>query len=154
MPLVSAISAITPSDVVMTDAPIDPRWVRGGSPRARESHCSTSRDGSTSTWVWDCTAGEFDWYFPVDETVHILEGEVTVSADGCPPRVLRQGDAAVFQARTWARWEVPTYVRKHAVLRAHIPAGLRFAMRVHARLTRRQPGPPPHVVRGAVDYCR
>ncbi len=140
---VPPIRAYTPDDVDMVVSPVNPAWIRSGSPVAREARCDSSRDGSTTTWVWDCTARVFDWYFPADETVHIIDGAVRVSAHGCPSRVLHPGDSAVFAAGTWALWEIPVYVRKHAVLRQHIPAPIRLAMRVHGRLTRRDPGSPP-----------
>lgn len=126
--------AVRLDDVELTAAPIDPSWIVAGNPVARSGQWSCSPDTTTSTWVWDCTAGTFDWYFEQDETIHVIEGEVIVTYAGQPPRTLRAGDAALFHADTWARWHVPHYVRKHAILRPHIPRPIWFAMRVARKL--------------------
>ena len=75
--------------VVLEPAPINPAWIREGQPVARATQIASSADGTSSTAVWDCTAGSFDWQFGCDETVHILEGEVIVTEPGQPPRTLR-----------------------------------------------------------------
>ncbi|MBY6349625.1 cupin domain-containing protein [Rhodococcoides corynebacterioides] len=126
--------AVRLDDVELTAAPIDPSWIIAGNPVARSGQWSCSPDTTTSSWVWDCTAGTFDWYFEQDETIHVIEGEVIVTSAGQPPRTLRAGDAALFHADTWARWHVPQYVRKHAILRPHIPRPIWFAMRVARKL--------------------
>ena len=80
--------------------------------------------------IWDCTAGKFRWYFGVDETVHILEGEVTVSDDGGNTRTLRAGDIGFFPAGTWMTWRVEKYVRKVAFLRHPLPQPFGSLLRV------------------------
>lgn len=98
-PIVStAIDGIT-----LAPAPITPAWVVDGNPVARAAELSRSTDGTAVSLVWDCTAGTFNWHFGIDETVHILEGEVEVSAEGAAPRVLRAGDVALFRSGTTAR---------------------------------------------------
>ncbi len=121
-------------DVVLADDPIDPAWVIEGTPVARSAGWARSRDGSASSWVWDCTAGRFHWYFGEDETVHIVEGAVTVSGAGLEPVTLEVGDAALFRGGTWAVWEVEVHVRKHAVVRANLPWLLAVVAAVWRRL--------------------
>jgi uncharacterized cupin superfamily protein len=102
-------------------APIRPEWVIAGSPVARAVDLARSPDGTCTSAQWDCTAGKFHWYFGVEETVHILEGEVVVrEADGRESR-LRQGDVAVMPANTWMVWHVERYVRKLAHCRYPVP---------------------------------
>lgn len=113
------------SDTQLVPDTINPGWVIEGDPQIRCSWWSSDTDGLANNYVWDCTAGRFRWYFGSDETVHIIEGEVEVSADGVPPAWLRAGDSAIFRADTWATWYVPAYVRKHAVLRTNLPWPLR-----------------------------
>ena len=108
-------------------------WVIEGDPQIRCSWWSSDTDGLANNYVWDCTAGRFRWYFGSDETVHIIDGEVEVSAEGVPPTWLRAGDSAIFRADTWAVWYVPRYVRKHAVLRANLPWPLRKQVTVGRR---------------------
>ncbi len=105
---------------------INPDWVIEGDPQIRCTWWSSDTDGLAGNFVWDCTAGRFRWYFGCDETVHIIEGEVEVSADGIAPVWLRAGDSAIFRTGTWATWYVPKYVRKHAVVRTNLPGPLRL----------------------------
>lgn len=114
-------------------APIEPSWIVGGRPQARCAELTRSRDGTAATFVWDCTAGEFDWTFAADETVHILQGEVVVD-DGSGPRTLRPGDVALFHAGSTCRWRVPAYVKKLAFLRDPIPRPAMLAIRSWRRL--------------------
>ncbi|MBL8573961.1 MAG: DUF861 domain-containing protein [Hyphomicrobiaceae bacterium] len=116
-------------------APIRPEWIRAGAPVARASELSRSRDGTATTHGWDCTAGEFDWFFGGDETVYIIEGEVFVAdpASGGERR-LGPGDVALFRAGTWSRWRVPVYVRKLAFCRHPLPAPLGLALRAWRKL--------------------
>jgi hypothetical protein len=120
--------------VVLEPAPINPAWVRTGNPVARATQIASSADGTSSTAVWDCTAGSFDWQFGCDETVHILEGEVIVTEPGQPPRTLRVGDVALFPAGMTAHWQVPVYVRKLAFMRAPFPRSIHAAWRIASRV--------------------
>jgi uncharacterized protein len=124
-------------DVLLKPDPIDPAWILEGQPVARSGIWSQSRDTTTTSWVWDCTAGRFNWYFEADETVVIIEGEVIVTSEGQEPRVLRAGHAALFYAGTRSEWHVPKYVRKHAILRPHISKPVLFALKVSKRLKRK-----------------
>jgi uncharacterized cupin superfamily protein len=132
------------SDARLEPAPIRPEWVLEGAPLARSAVLSGSADGTAMTAVWDCTAGAFNWFFGGDETVHILEGEVIVD-DGSGPQTLAAGDVAFFPAGTWARWEVPRYVRKLAFCRDPLPkavlALVRTVRKLKAMLKRGAPAP-------------
>ena len=112
----SAIEAVSLDHVLLEDDPINRDWIIFGTPVARSAQWSASKDGTTTTHVWDCTKGRFRWYFHADEIVHIIEGSVTVQADGIAERTLSVGDAALFRAGSWSEWEVEEYVRKHAIL--------------------------------------
>jgi uncharacterized cupin superfamily protein len=137
-----AIVAASIDAVAMRPAPINPDWVLAGSPVARAGEIARSTDGTTLSAVWDCTAGTFNWHFGVDETVHIVDGEVEVSAPGFGPRMLRTGDAALFRAGTTARWHVPVYVKKIAYCRHPLPRPLGFALRALGRIRSMLSGQP------------
>lgn len=93
----AAVVAAHADHLAMKAAPINSDWIIRGTPLARIGEHSTSTDQASSTAVWDCTAGEFRWYFNWDETVVIQEGEVHVTdADG-EVRLLRAGDIAYFR---------------------------------------------------------
>ena len=130
----TGLATVIADRIELGDDPIDPSWILSGDPRARSAMWTRSLDATTSSHVWDCTAGRFRWYFPVDETVHVIDGSVTVAVDGQEPVTLGAGDAALFHAGTWAVWEVPEYVRKHAVLRTHLPKPVALALRAYTKL--------------------
>ncbi|MBW8320821.1 MAG: cupin domain-containing protein [Arenimonas sp.] len=115
-------------------APINPEWILRGTPLARVGDHSTSTDKASSTAVWDCTAGEFRWYFGWDETVVIQEGEVHVTAEDGSERLLKVGDIAYFRGGTWATWRVDDYVRKIAFVRRPFPEPLAMLYRIRNAL--------------------
>jgi uncharacterized cupin superfamily protein len=114
--------------VRLRSAPIEPSWIVAGAPRARCAELNRSRDGAAFTLVWDCTAGDFDWIYDQDETVHILEGEAIID-DGSDKRTIGPGDVFLFPAGTTFRWRVPVYVKKLAFLHVPIPAPAFLAVR-------------------------
>lgn len=114
-------------------APIEPSWIVAGEPRARCALLNQSRDRTAITLVWDCTAGEFDWTYVDDETVHILEGEVVLD-DGSGQRRVGPGDVVLFHAGSTWRWQVPVYVKKVAFLRVPLPRPAVLAVRAWRRL--------------------
>ncbi|RYZ03379.1 MAG: DUF861 domain-containing protein [Comamonadaceae bacterium] len=131
-------------------APIRPEWVIAGRPEARAVELVRSPDGTCTSAQWDCTAGTFHWFFFVEETVHILEGEVLVRRPGGGQQLLRAGDVAVMPANTWMVWHVETYVRKLAVCRFPVPRpfgrAVRMLQQLRTRLAlRRLPLPPVHL---------
>lgn len=127
-------------NLALKPAPIEPSWIISGTPHARLADHSRSADEASSTAVWDCTAGEFRWYFGWDETVVIQEGEVHVTAEDGSERWLRAGDIAYFRGGTWATWRIDTYVRKIAFLRKPFPAPLAAVYRLRNALRSRPKG--------------
>jgi uncharacterized protein len=136
----SVFESVCLDDVLLKPDPIDPAWILEGEPMARSGLWSKSRDTTTTSWVWDCTAGRFNWYFDTDETIYVIEGEVIITCEGQDPHVLRAGHAALFYAGTRAEWYVPHYVRKHAILRPHISRPALFALKVSKKLRRKPVG--------------
>jgi uncharacterized protein len=120
--------------LLMKAAPINPDWIIRGGPVARVGKHSTSTDEASSTAVWDCTAGEFRWFFGWDETVVIQEGDVHVTDDQGKAQLLKVGDIAYFRGGTWATWRVDTYVRKVAFLRKPFPEPLATLYRLRNAL--------------------
>jgi len=116
----------------LTPAPIPPQWILEGEPQARNRHIAGSTDGLGSTLMWDCTAGRFNWFYDVDETVYLLEGSITVVDSAGQVNHLRAGDTFFFPQGTRFEWTVPTYVRKIAFI--HVPMSRK--LRVVTRLGR------------------
>ncbi len=129
-----SFTAVAAADVKLVDAPIRVEWVRSGAPRARMGEVARSADGTAVCVVWDCTAGEFEWRFGVDETVHILAGEVVVrDGDGAERRLIA-GDIGFFPYGSVSTWRVEEYVRKLAFCRHVIPAPLGVVVRALNKL--------------------
>ena len=124
-------------------APIPADWVIDGAPQARASELARSPDGTCTLATWDCTAGTFHWYFNIEETIHILEGEVLVQGEDGRHALLRAGDVAVMPANTWMVWHVERYVRKLAICRFPVPRPFGWLVRrvqqVRTKLALRRP---------------
>jgi uncharacterized cupin superfamily protein len=129
-----ALIAASADEMSLNLAPINPEWIISGAPVARAADHSRSGDRASSTAMWDCTEGEFRWFFGWDETVYIIEGEVHITAEDGTQRLLRVGDVAYFRAGTWATWRVDNYVRKVAFMRRPFPTLLALAYRVKNKL--------------------
>lgn len=107
--------------------PIEPSWIKAGTPVARSVTLGRSPDALLTVGLWDCTAGTFTWIFRRDEIVHIVEGEVRVR-DGATTSVLVPGSVAYFPCGLETVWEVPVYVKKAFVLRAAPPSPVQQAV--------------------------
>lgn len=129
-----AFIAASPNALSMEPRPINPDWVIAGNPVARAAFHSQPADKCASTVVWDCTAGQFRWFFGWDEIVVILEGEVHVTAEDGSSRTLAVGDVGYFKGGTWATWHIDNYVKKAAVTRKPFPLPLSLFYRVLGRL--------------------
>jgi uncharacterized cupin superfamily protein len=110
-----------PADVDLQKDPIRPHWIIEGNPQARSRKLAMSADGTSWIAAWSCTAGRFNWHYSVDETVHILSGEVFITDAKDRKRRLGPGDMAFFPAGTHSIWHVPNEVRKLAVCRHTMP---------------------------------
>lgn len=124
------------SAATLAPAPINPDWILEGNPLARNFCLSTSADGTASSWIWDCSAGKFNWYYNIDETVYVLEGSIILKDHAAGSRVVKAGDTIFFPAGSKAEWTVPQYVRKVAFLRAPLPRPVQFARRVYRFIKR------------------
>lgn len=120
--------------ITLRPAPITASWILEGTPTARNAQLFRNQDWSSWTMMWECTHGRFNWFYDIDETVHIVEGEVVITADGQPPRRLGPGDVAFFPAGSHAVWYVERYVRKIAFCRRTIPAPIDLLIKVYRKL--------------------
>jgi uncharacterized cupin superfamily protein len=120
----------------LNPAPISRDWILEGNPVARNKMLAISHDKSATTWIWDCTAGRFDWFYDIDETVYVIEGSVTVRDHHGATRTLATGDVAFFPAGSSAEWTVSKYVRKVAFLRQPPSPYVMLLQRVWNKLNR------------------
>lgn len=138
--------------IALHDDPIEPSWVLEGQPHARSGCHSTNTDGWAATHVWECSGGRFRWFFGVEETVLILEGEVQVTDAQGRVQWLVPGVVAYFPSGTWWEWHVPQHVRKLSFNRRSVLLPARLLSRVLGALMkplrRRPPRPGPAAVSG------
>ena len=76
--------------------------------------------------LWDCTAGEFHWYYDTDETLYVLNGAVVVSDDDGVEHKLGPGDHVHFPAGAHAIWRIKFLCAEDS-LRADADAATRHA---------------------------
>jgi uncharacterized cupin superfamily protein len=136
-----SIQFIDASAVKLDPCPIASAWVLEGNPNARIKVISTSADGTAMTIMWDCTAGKFNWFYNVEETVYILQGSVTLR-DKNGSRLLAAGELIFFPAGSSAEWTVDSYIKKVAFLRAPLPGALASLRRILVRAKRFMRGGP------------
>jgi hypothetical protein len=124
------------TDVELRSAPIEPSWIIECHPMARNALLSRSEDGTASTIVWECTEGKFNWYYDIDETIHILEGSIVLESDTMKPTQFGPGDVVFFKKGAHAKWHVQGRVRKLAFCRATQPKLVGLGLRVLNKLQR------------------
>ena len=115
-------------------APIHPDWILEGNPSARVRRLAGSSDDRAFTVMWDCTAGRFNWYYDVDETIVLLEGSVIVTDERGQRHTLQASDTFLFPYGSRYHWHVPDYVRKIAFVHLPLPRRLRLAQGAYRRL--------------------
>jgi uncharacterized protein len=130
----NSIVFAAPADVELAPAPIPPHWIVEGAPQARSKRLAMSSDGASSIMAWSCTPGRFNWHYNVDETLHIISGEVFVTDDNGERCRLGPGDMVFFPAGSSSLWHVTQEVRKLAFCRHSIPRPLGFALRAWNKL--------------------
>jgi uncharacterized protein len=101
-------------------------WIISGAPIAHSAVLSRSADSTATAFLWDCTAGTFNWHYETDEMIFILEGAVNISAPELGHVNLGPGDTVYFPAGTKAVWTVHNYIKKVAFCRhpMRMPVGL------------------------------
>ena len=130
----SSIVFAAPADAELRPAPIPPHWIIEGTPQAQSKRLLTSADGTFSVVAWSCTPGRFNWHYTVDETLHVIGGEVFVADANGESHRLGPGDVAFFPAGSTRLWHVTKEMRKLAFCRQSMPRPLGFALRVWNKL--------------------
>ncbi|MBV1702988.1 MAG: DUF861 domain-containing protein [Hyphomicrobiales bacterium] len=115
---------VFPNQFNCKPSPINPQWIISGTPEARSVVLATSADGLATTVIWECDPGSFNWYYDFDETVHFIEGSVTIRDAVGQTKTLGAGDIVVFPAGSHAIWTVHSRVRKVAVFKRVLPRQL------------------------------
>jgi hypothetical protein len=129
----------------LTASPIPQAWILEGSPVARKKLLTRSGDGLAQSFMWDCTAGRFNWFYDADEVIHVLEGSVLLEDAAGVRRQLQAGDTFLLPAGSRFHWTVPNYIRKIAFLYSPLTLDMRIMRKllkaVRAPFRRKPPGP-------------
>jgi uncharacterized protein len=110
-----------PADVDLAPDPIRPHWIIEGTPQARSKRLAESADGTSMIIAWACSPGRFNWHYAVDETLHIISGEVFMTDEKGEVRRAGPGDMVFFPAGSRSTWHVTKEVKKLAVCRHSMP---------------------------------
>jgi len=90
-----------------------PELLLSGAPAQQEKRSFADLTGQWTVGVWDSTPYHRKTIpFPRHELMHILEGEVTITEDGQPPRTFKAGDTFFVPLGTPCDWKTTGYVRK------------------------------------------
>jgi uncharacterized cupin superfamily protein len=137
---VESVIGLGASRADLVPSPIRPSWVLEGNPVACNQLLSVSADGNARSYIWDCTAGRFNWFYKADETIYVIEGGVVLTDGTGTARRLCAGDTIFFPAGAHAEWHVENYIRKFALIRTPMPKplvvaghGYRFVKRLLRR---------------------
>lgn len=117
-------------------APIQSEWILAGNPLARGRILSGGTDDRAFTAMWECTEGCFNWFYDIDETIMVLEGNVILEGSSGRRHELTLGDTFYFPAGSKFRWTVPVYVRKLAFIHVPLSPALRRAQGMYRALKR------------------
>lgn len=63
--------------------------------------------------IWDKEPSIFPWSYDENEICYFLEGDVTVTPEGCEPVQMGKGDLVTFPAGMRCTWEIRIAVKKH-----------------------------------------
>lgn len=132
-----------PAEAQMSPVVIPKDWIIDGEPKAQSALLSRSTDGAAVTVVWETTRGTFRWYFNIDETVSVLDGEVFITDEKNVVRRLGPGDVAYFRGGMWSTWRVPDRLRKIAFIRHGMPGPIAYIVRAWDWVMGWLPAPRP-----------
>jgi uncharacterized protein len=134
--MTNSILVTATNAVELENAPISPDWILAGTPEARSTMLARTQDGTSYIMAWECTAGEFVWHYPEDETVVVISGEAFVTDGAGHERRLAEGHVAFFPGGSSSRWRVTQPIKKVAILRKDLPRALGFGVRAWHLLLR------------------
>lgn len=93
-------------------------WVKvEGNPTMKTWVQHSSLDGSVISGTWEATPGTWHATYAFYEFVHLIEGQITITAEGAEPVTLRPGDAFVVEPGFKGTWKIEAPVKKHFAIK-------------------------------------
>ena len=127
---IETVSKLGIGSAELDNSPIRSEWILDGKPIARSKLISASDDCTTSSYIWECTAGRFNWHYDAEETIYVLEGSVVIKDQVGMTHRLSAGDTIFLPCGAVVEWQVGEYVRKVAFIRAPLPKSVIHAKRI------------------------
>lgn len=91
--------------------------VVAGSPSMKTWIEYTSPDESMITGCWEATPGTYHATYATWEFIHLIAGEVIITADDGEPQTYNAGDAVILEAGFSGTWEIKETVFKHFAIK-------------------------------------
>ena len=120
----SGVQAVHGPSAQLDPWPIPAEQIISGHPQASGRFLWQSEDKRLGNGIWTCTPGAFTWDYTWDETICLLEGEVTITDLERGSNTFRAGDLIFVPDGTRSRWEITQAVRKAFHLRSDTPVEL------------------------------
>jgi uncharacterized cupin superfamily protein len=91
-----------------------PHTIIAGEPATRVHFLRVDRRAESPYFagLWSAEPSTFEYVFTLNETAHILEGEVVITQKDGPTLVLGPGDVVTFPRGAVTRWEVKRALKK------------------------------------------
>ena len=118
------ISSVNAETASVDPWPLPESQINTGDPQAAGRFLWQSEDKRLGNGVWTCTPGSFTWDYTWDETIYLLEGEVTIADQDGNSHTYGAGDLFYVPTGTRSTWEVTKAVRKVFHLRSDDPVEL------------------------------
>ena len=90
-----------------------------GDKQAGEVHwlsVTNSSDQPTYSGLWKCEPMTFDYEFPGDEYIHVLEGSLLIETSGGNNYELNKGDIVCFDKGIKSVWTITSSFKKFCVI--------------------------------------
>ena len=95
-----------------------------GNPVAKGKLLWQSDDKRIGNGIWSCESGSFNWVYTWDETIYLIDGEVTITDDHHNSNTYKAGDLFFIPIGTKTTWSVTQPVRKVFHFRSDDPVEL------------------------------
>ena len=92
---------------------LDGWTIQDGKPEMRTWILNTRNDGSMISGYWEAKPGTYYAVYSEYEFLHVLEGKVIITPDGCESGILVAGDTFVGEADFNGTLEIIQTVRKY-----------------------------------------
>ena len=104
---------------ISSDATEDYEPFLNGDEQAGEVHWLTQSNSSgepTYSGLWRCEPMSFDYIFPGDEYIHVLQGDLLIELANGDSVNLTQGDVAAFDKGVESKWTIRKSFKKFFVI--------------------------------------